>query len=228
MRSDPQGPLRPHLESGAQAWGEGGSDPPLEPFYKGGAARREGRGGGGGGEGRGRGEGRGQEGAEASVHRISAGWRERGCGASLAACSHSRGAERRCHGAGPPSTWDPQALGPSPAAAAATAEAPVLSRLPAGELGSQAWGPGARSVPQSLDIRGCGAVHVGRQAQVECTGVLLWGAGARAVQGDFLGDLGQLWSLWCRAGWAVVPCKVGVGALGWGVLPVRPSLGSLM
>lgn len=93
--------------------------------------------------------------------------------------------------------------------------APVPA-LPAGELGVPGLGSLGLGCPQSGPLRpwgcpcGCradGGVH--RRA-------LLWGAGACAVQGGFLGDLGQLWPLWSGNGWAVVPCKAGGGGVGLG------------
>ena len=57
-------------------------------------------------------------------------------------------------------------------------------------------------------------------------GVLLWGAGARAVQGDFLGGS---WPavvpvVWVTGG-LLYPVRWGVGGVGLGFLPVRPESG---
>lgn len=168
-RSDTWGPPRPHLESGALGLGSGlGQTPPLDPT-QGGAAWE-------GGVGRGRGGGGAGGRGRASVHGISAGWRETGVWSQPGRPFPQ-----------PPSKvlpWRWPGLGPGTPGPRPLSCCSCSGALPSPSR-SVSWGPslgGPRAAPQAVGCP-CGA---GPDCRVQ-GGAHLGATGACVVAGDFVG-----------------------------------------
>lgn len=202
-RSDTWGPPRPHLESGALGLGSGlGQTPPLDPT-QGGAAWE-------GGVGRGRGGGGAGGRGRASVHGISAGWRETGVWSQPGRPfpqPPSKALPWRWPGLGPGTP------GPRPLSCCCCSGAlPSPSR-------SVSWGPslgGPRAAPQAVGcpcgcrarLQGAGGCASGGHWSLRGHGGLCGGTATGRGPGN-----GWAVCLGGVLGWAVLACEARV----WGL-----------